>query len=280
MEYDSHGCQGSQVSHYKNFIIGLSSLVGTALPLSGFAAAWLPQEVLVYELVNHQRAINNLNSLQQDDRLHAAAVGHSRSMADNGFFSHTTLNGNNGQRPGDRISDAGYNFSVGGENIAGGYGYIPTPLSQMEPSDAAHHVMYGTAELTDINAFFTNPADSWEDVGVGVSGAEWDAWFTHRNREGGWMGSRGHREMILSDLFDDIGVGYVWDPDDAAPILWDQGEIGFPLHTYWTQDFAAGDTVAPVPLPGAFWLLGSGLAGLVMLGHGRREAGSDIRFRG
>jgi hypothetical protein len=244
---------------------------------------------LVFELVNYQRTINGLDPLRRDDRLHAAAVQHSQSMADNSFFSHTTLVGDNGVSPGDRISYAGYKFRVGGENIAAGHGRILSdPPLQMEPLDAARHVMFGTASLDEYNAFFTNSVDSWDRVGVGVSADEWDAWHEYRltplpcdydgdgdvdgecSNDGGWMGSSGHRETILSDLVEDVGIGYVWDPDDAAPILMDQGEIPFPLHTYWTQDFAAGDSVSPVPLPGALWLLASGLAGMIMLGRERK----------
>jgi uncharacterized protein YkwD len=291
MEYDIHACQGRKKSHYSSLFAALLLLLGTATPFAGHAAVWLPEEIYVFELVNHQRAINGLDPLQQNDQLHEAAVSHSQSMADNGYFSHTTLVGGNGEGPAERILSTGYQFTVGGENIAAGHGRIlGDPPIQFEPLDAAHHVMYGTADLDEYNAFFyddnayiTNPVDSWDGVGVGVTGGEWDAWHEYRltpipcdydgdgdvdgecSSDGGWMGSSGHRETILSDLFVDIGVGYVWDPDDTAPILWDQGEIPFPLNTYWTQDFAS-----PVPLPGAFWLLASGLAGLIMLGRGRK----------
>jgi hypothetical protein len=289
MKYDIQGSRTGRYSRYSGVFVALLLLVGVTLPSSGFAAIWLPQETLVFELVNHQRAINGLDPLRRDDRLHAAAVSHSQSMADNGFFSHTTLAGGNGESPAERILDAGYRFTHGGENIAAGHGrLLGDPAVEFDPLDAAHHVMYGTADLGEYNAFFSLSADNWSEVGIGVSGEEWDAWHAYRltpvpcdydgdgdvdgecSSDGGWMGSSGHRETILSDLFDDIGVGYVWDPKDTAPILWDQGEIPFPLHTYWTQEFAAGDSVAPVPLPGALWLLVSGLIGLTMLGCGRK----------
>jgi uncharacterized protein YkwD len=297
MNFVIHRHQGTPDSHSLKPFISLSLLVTALAPLNLSAAAWSSQEMLVFELVNHQRAINNLDPLQQDDQLHASAVSHSQSMADNGFFSHTTLVGGNGEGPAQRISYAGYRFTVGGENIAAGHGRIlGDPPTQLNPLDAAHHVMYGTADLDEYNAFFyeetgiiTNPVSSWNEVGVGVLADDWDAWHEYRltpfscdfdgdgkvdgecSSDGGWMGSQGHRETILDELFEDIGVGYVWDPDDTAPILWDEGEIPFPLNTYWTQDFAAGESVAPVPIPGALWLLLSGLGGLVMLGRGRTE---------
>jgi uncharacterized protein YkwD len=50
--------------------------------------------------------------------LEVAAQGHSTSMADNDFFSHTGLDSSS---PGDRISAAGYTWWTYGENIAAGY---------------------------------------------------------------------------------------------------------------------------------------------------------------
>lgn len=58
------------------------------------------------------------------------------------------------------------------------------------------------------------------------------------------MGRFGHRENILLDWFTDLGVGLVFDPSAD------------PYYSYWTHNFAAGDTV---PLPSALWLLLSGI---------------------
>ena len=52
-----------------------------------------------------------------NDLLESAAQKHSNDMNKNNFFSHTSSNGKN---PGDRISEAGYNWSTFGENIARG----------------------------------------------------------------------------------------------------------------------------------------------------------------
>lgn len=281
MEFGTHGFQGIRYSIWKSLFLGLLMTLGAALPSSAFAILWLPQELAVFELVNQQRAINNVHPLQMDSRLHASALGHSQSMSDNDFFSHTTLLGNNGRTPGDRLSSVGYDYAVGGENIAGGYGrtYDPPaePVVMEDPLDAAHHVMFGATDLGEINSYFyldnayvDNPIDSWEEVGIGISGDEWDAWFSDKGGEGGWMGSHDHREVLLNADFDDTGVGYVWEPKDADNILLDGGRYsGFPINTYWTQDFASGDSLAPVPLPGAFWLLASGLAGMTLVGRRR-----------
>ncbi|MCU7918397.1 MAG: hypothetical protein KZQ95_08555 [Candidatus Thiodiazotropha sp. (ex Epidulcina cf. delphinae)] len=264
---------------------GLLVVMGMASPLRAYAAIWGTEETVVFDLVNLQRGFNSLNALQQDDRLYAAALGHSQSMADNGFFSHNTLAGSNGATFDARVTDAGYHWTAVGENIAAGQGRVFPGPTQMSAADAARDVMYGTADFGLINAFFTDYAGvsafDWNDLGDGLTGAHWDAWQADQGGSGGWMGSSGHRNNILSDLFDDLGVGYAWEPDDSDPILLDGGGfLNYPLHTYWTQSFAAGDSLAPVPLPGAFWLLGSGLAGLVLVSRQRRATASPVEAAG
>ena len=256
---------------------GLLLGVGLVSPLVANAAIWSAEELAVFDLVNLQRGFHNLDPVQRDDRLHDSARGHSQSMADNNFFSHTTLVGSNGINAGVRMRDADYDWTRWGENIAVGQGRTFPGPTQSSPIDAAHDVMYGTEDFTEINTFFTTTAgvtaSGWDDLGDGLTGEDWDAWYRDQNRSGGWMGSRGHRNTILDDMFDDLGVGYVWEPDDVAPILLDEGELfNFPFHTYWTQNFASGDSLAPVPVPAAVWLLGSGLAGMMLIGRRRTEA--------
>ena len=274
--YGIKGCRNSGLFMSRSALLLLACL---AVPQAVNAAVWLPRETAVFDLVNLQRSINNLPPLVQNDLLHASALGHSQSMADNGFFSHTTLVGDNGTTFVDRVRDVGYtDWYYGGENIAGGHGRTYPPLFELGVDDAAHNVMYGTADLAELNDFFfTNSAEgwtNWDEVGMDITGEQWDSWHTFRQEQsnnqldGGWMGSDGQRENILSNLFDDIGVAYVWEPDDTAPILLDgDDQIEFPLHTYWTQDFTGDQNVAPVPLPGALWLLVSGLAGMIMVGR-------------
>lgn len=50
-----------------------------------------------------------------------AAYGHSRDMADNNYFSHTSRDG---RTLGARVTAAGYAWSSVGENIAAGYGSV------------------------------------------------------------------------------------------------------------------------------------------------------------
>jgi uncharacterized protein YkwD len=78
-------------------------------------------------LVNNARAVSrtcgstskpSVAPLAWHCNLKTAAEGHSASMAENGFFSHTGLDGSD---PGDRISATGYGWRAYGENIAYGY---------------------------------------------------------------------------------------------------------------------------------------------------------------
>ncbi len=270
--------------------------LGLSLGFSGslFAAVWSAEELAVFEMVNLQRGFNNLNPVQMDERLHDAALNHSQSMADYDYFSHTTLVGPDiGSTPGVRIREAGYDYTRYGENIAGGQGRAAPTFTTPSPAiDAAHDVMYGTEDFNEINSFFSAnysiTASGWETLGLGVSGEAWDAWYSRPDENGdpensgGWMGSRGHRNTILNGLLDDIGVGYVWDSTDnyTTDILADTRTYqNFPLYTYWTQEFASGDSMepSPVPLPAAFWLLGSGLLGLIAVGRRKSlNASGDV----
>jgi uncharacterized protein YkwD len=273
---------------------GLVVCGSLALSFSGslFAATWTAEELLVVQMVNQQRVYHNLDTVQMDDRLHAAALSHSQSMAENDYFSHTTLVGTDPLSPAARIRASGYDLNRFGENIAAGQGRAAPTFTTPSPAiDAAHDVMYGTEDLNEINSFFTGyssdipDATGWDTLGLGVSGEAWDAWY-HRPDEngdpensGGWMGSASHRQTILNGLLDDIGIRYVYEANDQAPILLDGGnEFDRPLYTYWTQEFASGDSLepSPVPVPAAFWLLGSGLLGLIAVGRRKPLNGTEM----
>ncbi|MEM7591047.1 MAG: CAP domain-containing protein [Cyanobacteria bacterium P01_A01_bin.83] len=71
----------------------------------------------VLELTNAERAKAGLNPLRLDNQLSQAAQGHSDSMGEDDFFSHT---GADGSTAFDRIKDTGYVYSTAGENIAAG----------------------------------------------------------------------------------------------------------------------------------------------------------------
>ncbi|TDD39785.1 CAP domain-containing protein [Actinomadura sp. KC06] len=74
-------------------------------------------EAAVVSLTNAERAKAGCEPLHVDQRLVTAARRHSADMAANGYFDHTSRNGDS---PWKRMEDAGYP-SPGAENIAKGY---------------------------------------------------------------------------------------------------------------------------------------------------------------
>ncbi|MFI0370281.1 CAP domain-containing protein [Actinomadura sp. 1N219] len=74
-------------------------------------------EAAVVSLTNAERAKAGCRPLHVDQRLVTAARRHSADMAANGYFDHTSRNGDS---PWKRMEDAGYP-SPGAENIAKGY---------------------------------------------------------------------------------------------------------------------------------------------------------------
>ncbi|PRQ08606.1 Cysteine-rich secretory protein family protein [Enhygromyxa salina] len=100
-------------------------------PVSDWAQSWVDKELEVIELVNMARAQGgNCGSegdfapsgpLTWEAALTCAARVHSKDMADNNYFSHTNQQGNG---PGWRLGQAGYDGGGWGENIAAGY---PSP---------------------------------------------------------------------------------------------------------------------------------------------------------
>jgi uncharacterized protein YkwD len=84
--------------------------------LSGHVYADFESDVI--DLVNAERAAQGLHPLSYDHRLAVAAGDHSEDMGLQGYFSHTSLDG---QTVADRITDAGYSYNTYGENIAAGY---------------------------------------------------------------------------------------------------------------------------------------------------------------
>jgi len=72
----------------------------------------------VSALVNQEREVQNLPPFKWNDKLLAAARGHSVDMAEQDYFSHDSLDG---RKFSQRITSAGYQWSACAENIAAGY---------------------------------------------------------------------------------------------------------------------------------------------------------------
>lgn len=114
--------------------------------------------VVMLDLINSARAearncgdtfFPSAPPLNWDDRVAAAALGHSTDMAGTDFFGHE---GSDGSDPGDRLMNEGYDTMLWGENIAVGY-------------DREAAVMDAWLKSPDHCANIMDP--SYEDVGVG-----------------------------------------------------------------------------------------------------------------
>lgn len=117
----------------------------------------------IINLINKERTSRGLSQLSYNGLLVSAALGHSRDMACNNFFSHTS------PRTGDvsdRVRAAGYSASLYGENIAAGY-------------TSASSVVAGWMSSPGHRSIILNP--SFVHIGVGhayVEGNKYQNLFT------------------------------------------------------------------------------------------------------
>ena len=96
-----------------------------------------------------------VDKLEWDDEIERAAIAHSVDMNENGYFSHTSLDGSSFS---DRISGTAYEGSPGGENIAVGYTSEEAVFNGWKNSEGHCKNM--------MNGSFT-------DIAVGRSGDYW-----------------------------------------------------------------------------------------------------------
>ena len=82
----------------------------------GNEARAFEQEVI--RLTNAQRTSRGCPALSHSDKLHTAALAHSKDMFENDYFDHTSLDGS---KLNDRIDRQGYRWRRIAENIAYGY---------------------------------------------------------------------------------------------------------------------------------------------------------------
>ena len=114
--------------------------------------------VAVYKAVNVYRVQNGLPELQFSGKLVLAAMGHSKDMATNGFFSH------NNPSPGkatvwDRAESHGYDWAEVSENIF--------RSSQSEDEQIADEALRAWSESEGHRANLLDP--TVKDIGVGVA---------------------------------------------------------------------------------------------------------------
>lgn len=83
-------------------------------------------EQQIFELTNWIRVEHALNPLEWEHELHEVAYHHSKDMAENSFFSHTSPNGEGLK---ERLAQTEIHYQAAGENIAAQY---PDALSALE----------------------------------------------------------------------------------------------------------------------------------------------------
>jgi uncharacterized protein YkwD len=122
-------------------------------PLKPQPSSYCPTdlETEVVRLINQERTDRGLPALSIDVRLLEAARLHSEDMADQDYFSHTSLDG---RSPWQRISDAGYPMASGGETIAAGYSTAAAVVQGWMNSSGHRAILLGS---------------SYEHVGLGYA---------------------------------------------------------------------------------------------------------------
>ena len=121
------------------------------LPLITKPNTLQPFEQEALDLVNQERANAGCNPVTANEKLVAAARGHSDDMAVNDFFSHT---GSDGSSPWDRIARQGYSLGAGGENIAAGYS-SPAGVMNGWMNSSGHRANILNCTFTEIGIGYT-----------------------------------------------------------------------------------------------------------------------------
>lgn len=183
------------------FVIGApaaSACPSAQTPFSAAAESAVSDAVIC--LVNAERTARDLPALSGDADLKEAALGHSRDMAANNYFSH---NSRDGTKFSSRLTSAGYDWIYAGENIAAGY-------------STAEDVMKGwmASEGHCVNIL----SGGFTEVGVGIAagpGRFGIYWTQDFGRERGSATSSDaasgcpFKELVVSDGASSCAVGKV-----------------------------------------------------------------------
>ncbi|MEU6458024.1 CAP domain-containing protein [Streptomyces sp. NPDC047065] len=117
----------------------------------------------VVELVNAERSKAGCSPVTVNAALTKAAQAHSEDMAATGTMSHS---GSNGSSPDDRITNAGYNWSSYGENVA--YGYeTPEKVMAGWMASPGHKENILNCDFKEIGVGLAQPGSYWtQDFGT------------------------------------------------------------------------------------------------------------------
>lgn len=136
-------------------------------------------EYLVHKYTNQERQNHDLSQLAFDPEISQIARGHSFDMAERKYFAHETPEG---LTPSDRAAENGYSC----QKIVGLLIYS------------------GIAE----NIFQGHLFDSYYTINGEITSYEWNSEEEiAKTTVDGWMKSPGHRENILTEIFDREGIG-------------------------------------------------------------------------
>jgi len=113
-----------------------NNMPGNEMPANGAAGCPNANDSAFLQLINDYRAANNLEPLVASPTLSAAALAHSKDMADNDFSNHT---GSDGSSPETRMTTAGYDVA--------------------QANFTAENIYFGTAGLDTAQAAF----DWWKN---------------------------------------------------------------------------------------------------------------------
>ncbi len=148
-----------------------------------------------FDLINQERMLYGLQPVIWNDEVAEVAREHSKDMAQKNFFEHTNLSG---QGPGERLSEAGIGYSSYGEIL-----YQGNIVNSKTTTVIVIVIIPIPITTTDYKS-------QSELAQAAVSG---------------WMGSTGHREIILTSWLTQAGLGVAVGSD---------GET-----YYFTDDFIA-----------------------------------------
>jgi uncharacterized protein YkwD len=114
------------------------------------------KEQAMAQAINAERAANGLPAVALSQKLTQAARYHSRDMADNNYFSHTGLTGSS---PGDRITQACYEWWTYGEIIAAGSADVTTILD-LWMNSAGHRAIILDPDYKDFGVGYAHNGNS------------------------------------------------------------------------------------------------------------------------
>jgi uncharacterized protein YkwD len=119
----------------------------------------LANEQSIANLLNQQRNSHGLPSLALVSELTQAARRHSRDMADHNFTSHT---GSDGSNAGERMREAGYNWTTWAEIIGWGSGSNTESMVDWWMNSPGHRSIILSSYYTDFGVGYArNPGSDW-----------------------------------------------------------------------------------------------------------------------